>query len=71
MANQKFAIIVDGEVAATLAIDDEVQSDSLQRVIAAYMSDPKIIHIPNEEQHSGVVFGWTYDGSEFHPPVVD
>ena len=66
MAIRRFAVVVDGDVAGTISVDDESPNDAAQRHIAAFDSDPKIVPIFGEEP---VDFGWTYDGETFTPPV--
>lgn len=66
MGIKKFAIVVDGEVAATIHFSDEEAAahEPVGRMVAALSSDPKVIQSPID-----VEFGWTYDGSNFIPPV--
>jgi hypothetical protein len=69
MIIHKFAIVVDGDVAGTISIDDANTSESARRHIAAYNSDPKIIPVPSD---IAVAYGWTYeDGVFVSPPVAD
>lgn len=62
-----FAIVVDGEVAETIAF-----SPTAERVIAALSSNPTIVPISAkqlEELHSGTMSNpWTYDGTNFVAP---
>lgn len=64
MSRFKFAIVVDGDVAGTVALEDG-QSPIIDRIIAAYQSNPTIIPIADET----IAFGWTYDGANFYPPT--
>jgi hypothetical protein len=64
MAIKTFAVVIDGDVAGTIELDESQDSPVVPRMIAAFSSDPKIIPAPN-----GVKFGWTYDGSTFIPPT--
>ncbi len=64
MSRFKFAIVVGNDVAGTVALEDG-KSETLDRIIAAYQSDPKIIPTSDEN----IVFGWTYDGTNFYPPL--
>lgn len=66
MAIRRFAVVVEGEVAGTISVDDESTNDAAQRHIAAFSSDPKIVPIFGEDP---VDFGWTYDGEAFTPPA--
>lgn len=63
----KFALVIDGEVAGTVHFDTSLNHPSMPRLIAAYRSNPEIIEVSDQ----GVAHGWTYDGTEFHPPVVE
>lgn len=65
MTNSKFAIIVGNDVAGTVSLQEGV-SDIMDRIIAAYKSDPKIVQIFDEN----IQFGWTYNNSEFIPPAI-
>lgn len=62
-----FAIVVDGEVAETVAFNP-----TAERVIAALSSNPTIVPISVkqlEQMHSGSLSNpWTYDGTKFLPP---
>lgn len=62
-----FAIVVDGEVAETVAFNP-----TAERVIAALSSNPVIVPISFkqlEQLHSGTVSNpWTYDGNNFVAP---
>lgn len=64
MAIRRFAIIVDGDVAGTISINEEDPSEAAHRHIAAFDSDPKIVPIHVDKP---VGYGWTYNGSEFVP----
>lgn len=66
MTIHKFAVVVDGDVAGTIVMDDTHSSDVVPRHIAAYNSDPKIIPIP---AGLDVAYGWTYENGTFvNPP---
>jgi hypothetical protein len=67
MTTHKFAIVVDGDVAGTISIDDTNTSPAAIRHIAAYNSDPKIIPIPSDLE---VVYGWTYEDGTFVSPSI-
>lgn len=67
MTVHKFAVVVEGEVAGTISIDDTNPMESAQRHIAAYNSDPKIIPVP---AGLDVAYGWTHNGSAFVSPVA-
>ena len=67
MTVHKFALVVEGDVAGTISLDDAISSPAVQRHIAAYNSDPRIIPITTDQD---VKFGWTWNGAEFIPPVV-
>jgi len=64
MAIRKFAIVVDGDVAGTIHFDEDSKEPAAQRLMAALSSDPKIIESPENVEH-----GWTYDGTQFLPPL--
>lgn len=66
MAQVKFAVIVGDDVAGTIVFESS-GSESAQRFIAAYRSNPIIIETDNE----GVMVGWTWDGTSFIPPVME
>ena len=63
-----FAIVVEGEVAETIAIHP-----ASERTIAALSSNPVIISVTNkqaEDFRSGTVTNpWTYDGEKFVAPA--
>ena len=61
----KFAVVVDGEVAGTLGFDSSANPSTMERMVAALRSPHQIVESPTVD----VAHGWTYDGSEFHPPV--
>lgn len=66
MADTVFAIVVDGEVAGTLVYSDQsAVADIAERHIAALRSPHTIVEAPSIE----VKPGWTFDGTEFLPPV--
>jgi hypothetical protein len=67
MTVHKFAIVVDGDVAGTISIDDTNPAASAPRHIAAYNSDPKIIPVPSD---LNVVYGWTYEDGVFVSPTI-
>lgn len=67
MARVVFAVIVDKDVAGTLAFDDEVTVPSVPRLIAAFRSDAKLVETDTE----GVGFGWKWDGTNFTPPAEE
>lgn len=67
MTLRKWAVVVDSDVAATLTIDDTNEMETVQRFIAAYDSNPKIIPIPENQD---VVHGWSWDGESFNNPVA-
>lgn len=64
MVLRTFAVVIDGDVAGAIQLDDTWDSPIIPRMIAALDSDPKIIPSPDD-----VRFGWTYDGSNFIPPA--
>ena len=64
MVLRTFAVVVDGDVAGTISLDDTWEAPVVPRMIAALDSDPKIVPSPEEVQ-----FGWSYDGSNFLPPA--
>jgi hypothetical protein len=64
MSKFKFAIVVGNDVAGTVALQQGIDS-TLDAIIAAYQSDPKIIPITDDN----INFGWTYDGTNFFPPL--
>lgn len=66
MTIRKFAVVVDGEVAGTISLDDSNTSDAVQRHIAAFDSDARIIPVTTEDP---IEYGWTYDGAAFVPPI--
>lgn len=61
--NAFFAIVVDNEVTYL-----HVVNLSVEGMVAAFSSDPKIVRLTNE-QVVQVMPGWTYDGSNFNPPA--
>lgn len=65
MAQVKFAVVVGEEVAGTIVFDSSSGSESAQRFIAAYRSNPIIIETSDED----VAYGWTWDGTSFNPPI--
>lgn len=67
MTVHKFAIVVDGDVAGTISIDDTNPAESVPRHIAAYNSDPKIIPVPSGLE---VAYGWTYENGNFVSPPI-
>ena len=68
MTIHKFAIVVNGDVAGTIHLDDTNPLESVARHIAAYGSDPKIIPVPSD---LGVAYGWTYENDTFVSPPTD
>lgn len=56
---EKFAFIVDGEVAVTYSL-----AKTIERYVAAWSSDPKVVKL-NDEQKTTVKPGWFYDGENF------
>lgn len=67
MAQVKFAVIVGEEVAGTIVFDSSSGSESAQRFIAAYRSNPTIVETSDEN----VMFGWTWDGTNFVAPSTE
>ena len=68
-ATHKFAFIVDGDVFGVISLDNNNPYDGYgveKRCIAGLSSDPKVVPIPVD---SPVLFGWTWDGNTFNPPV--
>lgn len=68
-ATHKFAFIVDGDVFGVISLDENNPNDIRdveKRCIAGLLSDPKVVPIPTD---SPVLFGWTWDGNTFNPPV--
>lgn len=63
MTKKMFAIVVNNDVAGTVSLQEGF-SDTSDRIIAAYQSDPKIVPITDET----IGFGWTFDGTNFIPP---
>ena len=63
MTLKTFAIVVEGDVAGTITLDDTWEGENVPRLIAALESDPKIIFASEEVQ-----FGWTWDGTNFISP---
>jgi len=61
--HSKFVFIVEGEIAFRLLIP---QSHLTERQVAALTSNPTIMQL--DPTHPAET-GWTYDGSEFHPPA--
>lgn len=66
METVKFAVIVGNEVAGTVSLPNNPDSEVTQRFIAAYRSNPVIV----ETTEDGVVYGWTWDGTNFNPPSL-
>lgn len=66
MAQVKFAVIIGNDVAGTISFDSDSSAEAVQRFIAAYRSNPIIVETNNDQ----VMFGWTWDGNTFSPPVV-
>lgn len=62
MTMKKWAVVVGSEVAGTVSLDDQSTMEVVQRFIAAYNSDPKIVPINTDQD---VAFGWTWDGVSF------
>lgn len=62
----KFAVVVGDEVAGTISLPDDPAVEVAQRFIAAYRSNPVIIETTEEN----VAYGWTWDGTNFVPPVA-
>lgn len=65
MAKVSFAVIVGDDVAGVVSFQDENQIDAVQRFIAAYRSDPKIVECTFVND---VAYGWKWNGSNFVPP---
>jgi hypothetical protein len=66
MADIIFAIVIDGEVAGTLVYPENgPRADITERHTAALRSSHTIVEATGTE----VKPGWSYDGSEFHPPA--
>lgn len=65
MTIRKWAVVIGTDVAGTITIDDQNPMETVQRFVAAYDSDPKIVPIHTEQD---VKFGWAWDGSSFIEP---
>lgn len=65
MAAVRFAVVVDGEVAITIVIDDESPIEAAHRAIAAYRSPHQVIEYFDEN----VKEGWFFDGTTFSAPT--
>lgn len=65
MAILRFAFTVDGEVSHVMEIDDTFEHTSVPRIISALRSEPIFVEVDNDE----IGYGWTYDGTDFYPPV--
>ena len=59
---KSFAVVVEGDVAFTMKHPIEVEN-----VIIALQSNPQIVEVPDEIKND-VVYGWTFDGTNFIPP---
>ena len=58
-----FVFVIDGEVALKIPIQT-----TLELMVAALSSDPKVIKLSSQEKLS-VKEGWTHDGANFSEPV--
>ena len=63
MTLKNFAIVVEGDVAGTITLDDTWEGENVPRLIAALESNPQIVPAPVEAK-----FGWTWDGTNFIQP---
>ena len=63
MTLKTFAIVVEGDVAGTITLDDTWEGENVPRLIAALESNPQILPAPLEVQ-----FGWTWNGTNFISP---
>lgn len=61
---ERFAIVVGNEVAGSVSIQPGY-SETTDRIIAAYKSDPKIIPISTDSE---ITYGWIWDGQNFIGP---
>lgn len=61
-----YAVVIGNEVAVRLVVVSD-GSDDLVRMTSALSSDPKIVETTNINPE--IDFGWSYDGTEFIPPI--
>ena len=57
----KFALVIEGEVAGTIQYPTDLGNPTIERIIAALRSDPKIVEIFDHN----IKLGWSYDGTAF------
>lgn len=63
---KRYVFVINGEVGPDLHFEP-AGNPQREALAAALSSDPKVIEVDVE---SPVNVGWTWDGTEFHPPVV-
>lgn len=63
---KRFVFIIDNEVGPDLKF--AVGNPQTEALAAALSSDPKVIEIPIDSE---VNMGWTWDGTNFYPPVTE
>lgn len=63
----KFALVVEGEVAGTVQYPTDLGNPTMEKLIAALKSDPKIVEVFDHN----IKVGWSYDGTSFSAPAEE
>jgi hypothetical protein len=67
MAIKKYPVLVEGEVFLVWVLEtDGLGQDFIDRVNAGMTSNPVIMDDPGIDD---LRVGWTFDGTDWHPPV--
>lgn len=67
MATRKFAVVAGEDVFTVLILDDDPEvNPNGPRHAAGFASNPVTVEIAED---SPITIGWTYNGSEFTPPL--
>lgn len=61
---RKFILVVGDDIIADLTMPN---ADKFQRHINALLNEPRFIEVPADSE---IDKGWTWDGNEFHAPVI-
>jgi len=67
MSTRSFAYIVDGEV--FLINDFWTGQQRMAEISEALASNPQIVNCTNDPNADIIGNNWTWDGTNFHPPV--
>jgi hypothetical protein len=66
MATRKFSWIAEGDVFGVFTVIEDQNPEVAQRLTAGLLSNPIVVETTGNDS---VAAGWTYDGTDFHPPA--